>query len=122
VQELKMGIKEALHLELEDLNCYAKVRRGESDRTWYRSDRVFRCNGQWYFHTREGFHVGPFKTQFDAEVEAGLLIKKLRDVGSDQISQVIREHMLDSQGGSELLKTEEFTDYLVAVGGVELLR
>lgn len=117
-----MKIDDTPRLELEDIKSSAKVRRGENDRTWYRSDRVFRCNGQWYFHTREGFHVGPFKTQFDAEVEAGLLIKKLRDVGSDQVSQVIREHMLDSQGGSELLRTEEFTDYLVEVGGVELLR
>jgi uncharacterized protein DUF6316 len=98
------------------------VRDGEPARLWYRSDRIFCVDNDWYFHTREGLDVGPYRCQFDAELEAGMLLQKLRQTPEAQIQQVIRNHMLDTQGGAGALNTAAFTDYLVEVGGIELLR
>jgi hypothetical protein len=60
------------------------ARKDERLRTWFRSDRVFLSDGQWFFHTREGVDVGPYDSQFEAEIEAGML------------KAVIREFVLDS--------------------------
>ena len=30
------------------------------EHTWFRSERVFQVQGQWYFYTREGEVEGPF--------------------------------------------------------------
>ena len=51
----------------------------EEARTWFRSDRFFRSNDNWYFHTREGTAVGPYRSRFDAEIDAGRLLALLRD-------------------------------------------
>lgn len=75
-------------------------RKTDNDqRLWFRSSRVFASNGSWYFHTREGVDMGPYETQFEAEIEAGILLKLLRE--SDPTDQsgsarVIREFVLDS--------------------------
>ncbi len=72
-------------------------RRNESSKTWFRSDRVFHCNGEWFFHTREGIDVGPYDSNFEAEIEAGLLkelLKTLRD--EDAPIATIRDFILDS--------------------------
>ncbi len=34
----------------------------ESEKTWYRSERFFLVNGEWYFSTRENIDIGPFNT------------------------------------------------------------
>jgi hypothetical protein len=31
-----------------------------TDRTWFRTERVFHAGGHWYFSTREGFDMGPY--------------------------------------------------------------
>jgi hypothetical protein len=73
------------------------VRVNESPRTWFRSERVFLSNGKWYFHTRERVDVGPYETQFEAEIEAGMLKELLRErCGGDGALSVIREFVLDS--------------------------
>jgi Domain of unknown function (DUF6316) len=36
-------------------------REDKGDKTYFRSERVFAMNGQWYFGSREG-DCGPFKT------------------------------------------------------------
>ncbi|MCR9259039.1 MAG: DUF6316 family protein [Pseudomonadaceae bacterium] len=105
-----------------DSKPHNTVRDGEPARLWYRSDRIFCVDGAWYFHTREGLDVGPYRCQFDAELEASMLLQKLRQTPEAQIYQVIRNHLLDTQGGAGALNTTAFTDYLVAVGGAELLR
>ena len=75
-------------------------RKTDSDqRLWFRSSRVFASNGSWYFHTREGVDMGPYETQFEAEIEAGILVKLLRGSGPAAKSggaRVIREFVLDS--------------------------
>jgi hypothetical protein len=73
------------------------ARENEKPRTWFRSERVFLSDGQWFFHTREGVDVGPYDSQFEAEIEAGMLKELLREraVGGGSMS-VIREFVLDS--------------------------
>lgn len=73
------------------------VRCNERPRTWFRSDRVFLSDGKWFFHTREGVDVGPYDSQFEAEIEAGMLKELLREqpFGADPLG-VIREFVLDS--------------------------
>lgn len=74
------------------------ARKDESPRTWFRSDRVFLSDGQWFFHTREGVDVGPYESQFEAEIEAGMLKELLRErgQGGHNSMAVIREFVLDS--------------------------
>ncbi len=72
-------------------------RRQEALKTWFRSERVFNSDGQWYFHTRESIDVGPYESQFDAELEAGLLKELLKSLPVGESSEeVIREFVLDS--------------------------
>lgn len=73
------------------------VRGSERARTWFRSERVFLSDGRWFFHTREGVDVGPYETQFEAEIEAGMLKELLRErADGDGALNVIREFVLDS--------------------------
>jgi hypothetical protein len=73
------------------------ARDQEKSRTWFRSERVFLSNGQWYFHTREGVDVGPYESQCDAEIEAGMLKELLRERGQGGRGMaIIREFVLDS--------------------------
>ncbi len=73
------------------------VRLNERPRTWFRSERVFLSDGRWYFHTREGVDVGPYESQFEAEIEAGMLKELLRErAAADGALDVIREFVLDS--------------------------
>lgn len=41
-------------------------RRGEQGGPPYRSKRLYRANGQWFFDTREGTQFGPFRTPEEA--------------------------------------------------------
>lgn len=73
------------------------ARDNEQPKTWFRSERVFLSNGKWFFHTREGVDVGPYDSQFEAEIEAGMLKELLRDrEGRQPPLAVIREFVLDS--------------------------
>jgi hypothetical protein len=72
-------------------------RADERLRTWFRSERVFLSDSQWFFHTREGVDVGPYDSQFEAEIEAGMLKELLRERGQGpNRMSVIREFVLDS--------------------------
>lgn len=53
------------------------------DITWFRSDRFFVVDGNWYFTTREGTNEGPFKSAQDAKRE---LIAYLMDKGIDPVT------------------------------------
>lgn len=66
-------------------------------RLWFRSSRVFSSDDKWYFHTREGFDMGPYDTRFEAEVEAEMLKELLVEAeGGGSSAGVIREFVLDS--------------------------
>ena len=55
------------------------VRTGEESETWYRSDRFFTVDGEWYFTTREGQDVGPFLTRGAAVNGLGVYIRLMQD-------------------------------------------
>jgi hypothetical protein len=92
-----------------------EYRRNEQARTWFRSHRVFRLDHMWYFHTREGIDVGPFRSEFEAQVEASILKNVLKDVvDPTTASNSIREFLLDTGTPSGDLK--HFTDCVVKEG------
>ena len=98
-------------------------RQDELPRTWFRSDRVFRSDGQWFFHTREGIAVGPYKTRFEAEIDAGMLMSQLADADPGTAESIIREFQLYADTGPAEpaeMNDSAFTDYLVDES-VELL-
>jgi hypothetical protein len=84
-------------------------------KVFFRSERVFRANGSWYFHTREGIDVGPFNTEFEAQVESSILKNILKDA-KDRSHAIasIREFLLDARTSG--INLSGFTDYLVKEG------
>ncbi len=87
-------------------------RNKEEPRTWFRSERVFSVDGQWFFHTREGVDVGPYESQFEAEIEAGMLKELMRETAKgDNSLSVIREFVLESYAMGRPL-TPNFRDAL----------
>ena len=76
-----------------------KVSRSNEDpRVWFRSERVYMAaDKEWFFQTREGIDVGPYESQFEAEIEAGLLKELLQACDSEEeVMQAIREFVLDA--------------------------
>jgi hypothetical protein len=51
-----------------------------STRTHFRSSRMFEENGYWYFNTREGEMIGPFKHELEASTKLEVYIR-LADTG-----------------------------------------
>lgn len=91
-------------------------RRHESARTWFRSDRFFRCNDQWYFHTREGSAVGPYRTRFEAEIDAGRLLALLRNTPDEMAQRAIRDFVMGTGGELDYTNDPAFTNYLTGEG------
>ena len=56
-----------------------KVRKGEGDKTHFRSDRIVVMNGKYYFMTRENTQEGPFDNRLEAEQELNLYIRHMND-------------------------------------------
>jgi hypothetical protein len=88
------------------------IRRNEEPKTWFRCERFFRCNDQWYFHTREGISVGPYRTRLGAEVDAGLLMATLRDTPAEQAHRAIRDFLVHAGGDLDMVHDPELTSYL----------
>jgi len=94
-----------------------ELRKDEDPRLWYRSERIFRSDGRWYFHTREGIAVGPYVSQFEAEVESSLLTKRLRkEDDRETMVRIIQEFVWESVSLPTSLDNGFFTDYLVEEG------
>lgn len=90
-------------------------RKNEPARTWFRSHRIFRANQDWYFHTREGIDVGPFKSEFEAHIEASILKHILKEVANpSEAVSAIREFLLDVRMAS--LDLGGLTDYVQREG------
>ncbi len=68
-------------------------RRDEQPKTWFRSERVFRVDGNWFIHTREGIAVGPYADKFAADVDAEVLKSLLVGVGEEEATTIIRAFM-----------------------------
>lgn len=61
----------------------------EAEKSFFRTDRVFNVNTQWYFATREGKDHGPYPTRSAAEQGLRAFIRdkkreKLRAEGQDK--------------------------------------
>lgn len=52
-------------------------RNGENEKHWYRSDRFFVVNSDWYFTTRENIDVGPFGSEASARQGLKLFIENV---------------------------------------------
>lgn len=91
-------------------------RRNERPKTWFRSDRFFRSNEQWYFHTREGCAIGPYRTRFDAEVDAGRLLAILRNTPDEHAMRVIRDFGMGAGCEFDYVNDPAFTNYLTQEG------
>ncbi len=91
-------------------------RRLEKPKTWFRSDRFFRSNEKWYFHTREGAAIGPYETRFDAEVDAGRLLALLRNTPEEHVLRVIRDFAMGSGCDLDYANDPAFTNYVTNEG------
>ena len=56
----------------------------DGQRSWFRSDRLVRENGKWFFLTREGTVEGPY----DSELEANQRMETYASVMSSALEQV----------------------------------
>jgi hypothetical protein len=86
--------------------------RKARSRTWFRAHRTFRSEDLWYFHTCEGIGVGPFRTEFEARIEASILNSLLKDA-DDQAAAVsaVREFLLDARTpGRELSALADYIE------------
>jgi hypothetical protein len=76
---------------LDNLTC----RNGETPLRRFRApDRCFQSNGQWYFATREGIDVGPFRTRAAAEAAVARLTQHLRGVTDEVLVRRLIEAAL----------------------------
>ena len=89
-------------------------RRNEPARTWFRSHRIFRSDSSWYFHTREGIDVGPFASEFEAQIEASMLKSLLKDASGNSAIATVREFLLDA--GTSSCDLTGLTDYVEKEG------
>lgn len=56
-----------------------RVRRGESQKSWFRASRFFHIGEDVYFTTREGSDIGPFPSQAAAEMGLELYIQCMQN-------------------------------------------
>jgi len=78
----------------------AKRRDDDAQKTWFRSERVFRVDGEWFIHTREGIAVGPYQDKFAADVDAELLKSLLVGTKGPEAISAIQEFI---EGGGRSL-------------------
>ena len=77
------------------------TRKGEPLRTWFRSDRVFRAGGEWFFHTREGVALGPYETQAEARLDADRLASILAEDTAREARDIVMAFVLGGDGDAE---------------------
>jgi hypothetical protein len=61
-------------------------REDADDKTYFRSDRIYSMNGQWYFGAREG-DCGPFPSREGALAALGQFVNEMVELGSFQKSR-----------------------------------
>jgi len=78
-----------------------KPRKGENlTENQKRSHRFVETDEGWFFRTREGIDVGPYPTEFDAEVCASLLTARLKQLDpSADVRGVIQSFLSDPTSG-----------------------
>lgn len=53
-----------------------EYREGEGEGTYFRSDRFYCINCEWFFTTREGREMGPFDDHKEADAELILYVRQ----------------------------------------------
>ncbi len=64
-----------------------RVRNGERQKSWFRSERYFQADGAWFIATREGVDVGPFQSEQETRKHAARLITRLCEVETVEEAQ-----------------------------------
>jgi Domain of unknown function (DUF6316) len=52
-----------------------KYRAGEDPKMFFRTERMYFSNGEWFFSTRDGSDLGPFTSHEEAEAELTLYLR-----------------------------------------------
>lgn len=60
-----------------------------------RGERIYEDGAGWYFKTREGISVGPYRDMFDAELSASLLISRLAQLEANEDPRAAILHFQD---------------------------
>ncbi len=92
-------------------------RKGEEPRTWFRSQRVFRVDGDWFIHTREGIAVGPYSDRFSADVDAEMLRSLLVGASEAEAFRIINAFVdnggnITTGAAAEAVRSSEVADLL----------
>jgi hypothetical protein len=69
-------------------------RAGEEPRMWFRADRVFRADGEWFIQTREGIAIGPYPRKAAADMEAEVLQSVLSEAHPAQARDIVIGFMM----------------------------
>lgn len=82
-------------------------RRCERPRNWFRSNRVFAMNGQWFFSTREGIEVGPYTSHDAADRAARNLGEQLAPMCPGRQSRaVVCQFIYDACSSGQMLSPQ----------------
>ncbi len=82
-------------------------RRGEKPTSnCIRTARYFETDKGWFLQTREGIHVGPYPTSFDAQLASSLLISRLAQLDEEEIpAQTIHSFLRDPAYGPKPIRS-----------------
>jgi hypothetical protein len=94
----------------------AKRRDDDAPKTWFRSERVFRVDGDWFIHTREGIAVGPYQDKFAADVDAEVLKSLLVGTKEAEAVGIIQDFV--GGGGKNLASRNVATSCAVEVANL----
>ena len=64
-------------------------------KNYFKTDRIFQANGEWYFITREGEDRGPYTSKEQANIEIALYIRRIiekENMGGDANKQADEEN------------------------------
>ena len=54
-----------------------RVRSGDDNKFYFRSERFYQINNGWWVSTRENSELGPFNSEEDASIELCMYIRKI---------------------------------------------
>ena len=66
---------------------------------WFKADEVYAYNGQWFFGSREGLHIGPYSDRDVAKAKGTQVAKRLRTMNGAQQLKFVRK-VLDAEWGN----------------------
>jgi hypothetical protein len=75
-----------------------RPRSGEQGKFPFRSERICFENGKWYFNTREGTLVGPFRDEAETRKALAVFVaERIRESGVQQFES--GDHKVDAEAG-----------------------